>query len=162
MTLPVPPRAFVGSNYHAGDYRPNVNWDECLSAVNDAIVPVVAVYGGAVLYMTVEMDALGGANQAFIDQWHFTSAFHAHLAKALHHEASLLIPSAPGAGHVSHDYMLGSPDSPKSDDVILYEGEPIDELEAFSRLGPKQIMVYPSEFGPIDNPRGNHRVEFES
>ena len=161
MTLPVPPKSFVGSNYHAGDYRPNANWDECLRAANEAICPIVEAYGGVVLDMTAEMNAVGGAEKAFIDQWHFTATFHLHLAKVLHQQVRLLLPTAPGAEHISHSYMLGSPDNPKSRDVILYEGEPADELGMFARLAPEQIMVYPSELGPIDNPRGNDRAEFE-
>jgi len=161
MTLPVPPKSFVGSTYHAGDYRPNVNWHECLGAVNDAVCPIVEAYGGKVLDLTAEMDAVGGAGEAFIDQWHFTPAFHIHLAEALHRQARRLVRAAPGPGHVSHDYMLGSPDGPVAHDVILYNGEPEAELEQFTRLGPQQIMLYPDELKLIDNPRGNDRAEFE-
>lgn len=161
MTLPVPPKSFVGSTYHAGNYQPNANWHECLAAVNDAVRPIVEAYGGVILDMTLEMDAVGGAGEAFIDQWHFTPAFHIQLADALHCQARRLVRSAPGPGHVSHDYMLGSPDGPLARNVILYDGEPEAELEQFPRLGPEQIMLYPNELGPIDNPRGNDRVEFE-
>lgn len=161
MTLAVPPKSFLGSNYHAGDYRPNADWDECLKALNNAVCPVVEAYGGAVLDMTAEMDVVGGADQAFIDQWHFTPRFHAHIAKALHRRARLLMPDAPGAGHISHKYMLGSPDGPEPRDVVVYDGGPADELDTLLSLGPEQIMIYPSELGPIDNPRGNDRAEFE-
>jgi hypothetical protein len=161
MTLAVPPKDFLGSNYHAGDYRPNVNWDECLMAANQAVNPIVEAYGGVVLDMTAEMDVVGGAGQAFIDQWHFTPAFHTHIAEVLHRRASLLVPNAPSSHHISHDYMLGSPEGPESRDVIIYDGAPADELNTLLSLEPEQIMVYPSELGPIDNPTGNDRAEFE-
>ncbi len=161
MTLPVPPKRYVGSNYHAGDYQPNTNWDECLKAANEAIKPIVEAYGGLVLDMTAEMNAVGGAEQAFIDQWHFTPAFHAHIAEALHRRTALLLPDAPGAGHISHDYMLASPDGSQPQDVVLYEGAPEKELDALLSLGSEQIMIYPSELGQIDNPTGNDRAEFE-
>jgi hypothetical protein len=161
MTLPVPPKSYLGSNYHAGDYHPNADWDECLIAANKAVIPIVEAYGGVVLDMTVEMERIGGAEQAFIDQWHFTPEFHAQIAEALHRRASRLVPTAPDARHVSHNYMLGSPNGPESRDVICYDGEPADELDTLLSLGPEQIMVYPSELGPIDNPTGNDRAEFE-
>ena len=52
MTLPVPPKAYVGSTYHAGNYAPIPDWDECLAAVNGAVVPIVEAYGGSILDLT--------------------------------------------------------------------------------------------------------------
>ena len=41
LTLPVPAKIYIGSTYHAGDYRPLAGWDECLAAMNDAVIPVM-------------------------------------------------------------------------------------------------------------------------
>ena len=51
MTLPVPPKAYIGSTYHAGNYTPIPDWDECLAAVNDASSRGEA-YGGSVFDLT--------------------------------------------------------------------------------------------------------------
>ena len=134
--------SFVGSNYHAGDHRPNANWDECLSAANEAMFPIVEAYGGVVLDMTAEMNAVGFTDDAFIDQWHFSATIGLHLAKVLHQQVRLLLPTAPGADHISHSYMLGSPDNPKSRDVIPYEGEPAYTNWACSRASHRSISWF--------------------
>jgi len=162
MTLPVPPKAYIGSTYHAGDYIPVPDWDECLAAVNDAIVPVVESYGGSVLNMTELMNEVGGPEVAFIDQWHFSEAFHAHIAEVLDRRASVLLAETPGPQHVSHRYMLGAPkDHGLHPDVVIHQGGPADELSVLRSLSPEKILLYPAELGEIDNPRGNDRATFE-
>lgn len=163
MTLPVPPNDYVGSTYHAGDYVPNPDWDDCLAAVNEAMIPLVNAYGGAVLDTTVLMNEVGGAKSAFIDQWHFSEAFHARIAEVLEERTRALLAEAPGPGHVSHDYMLGAPISsnPPPETVVVYEGDPANEIPLLRLLKSEQILVYPSELGEIDNPLGDDRAEFE-
>jgi hypothetical protein len=161
MTLPVPPRSYVGSTYHAGNYRPISGWEDCLAALNDAVVPTVMDYGGHILDLTNEMEAVGGASSAFIDQWHFSPVFHEHLAGTLHNLAQELLPKTPDADHVSNQYMLGGPEGRPDDDVIIYEGDPVDELSVLSKLSLAQILLYPDELTKIVNPTGNERAEFE-
>ncbi|HUT49665.1 MAG TPA: hypothetical protein VM325_10005 [Alphaproteobacteria bacterium] len=161
MTLPVPPKSYVGSTYHAGDYRPPPGWDECLAAMNAATLPVIESYGAHILDLTVLMDDLGGPRQALIDQWHFSPAFHARLAEALDDQVRALLPDAPGPDHVSHKFMLGPATGAVPPEVIVHAGGAGDELAALAALGPGQILVYPGELSGIDNPRGNDRAEFE-
>jgi hypothetical protein len=161
MTLPVPPSSYVGSTYHAGNYRPIHGWEECLAALNDAVVPIVTEYGGHVLNLTSEMGAVGGAATALIDQWHFSTAFHAHLANRLHDLTRHLLSQTPNDGHISNQYMLGGPEGKPGDDVVIYDGDPADELTVLNGLSPSQILLYPSELAQTENPTGNERAEFE-
>ena len=161
MTLPVPPAPYIGSTYHAGNYRPIDGWDECLSALNHAVVPMVQDYGGTVLDLTSEMQAIGGASSAFIDQWHFSPSFHARLADSLNEISNRLLPQTPDETHVSNLFMLGAPEEPLSENVIMFEGDPDDELCAMAALSASQILIYPDELTQIVNPTGNERAEFE-
>ena len=160
MTLPVPPASYVGSTYHAGNYKPILGWHECLTALNDAVVPIVIRYGGHVFDLTREMEAVGGASLALIDQWHFSPAYHQHIAKEMHSLARRLLPGTPGDEHISNQYMLDAPEA-RSDDVVLYEGDLAGELEALSKLSETQILVYPEELVKTSNPIGKERAEFE-
>jgi hypothetical protein len=162
MTLPVPPKSYLGSTYHAGDYRPIPDWDDCLAAINEAIVPIVHAYGGSVLDMTKLMNEFGGPQAAFIDQWHFSEPFHAAIAAALDTQVRLLLPSICGPAHVSHRYMLGGPgNGVREADVVICCGSPDDELSALQSLPVEKILLYPSELGDIENPRGDDRATFE-
>ncbi len=162
MTLPVPPKSYIGSTFHAGDYTPIPNWNECLAAVNDAVVPMVNAYEGKVLDLTALMEELGGAEMALIDQWHFSEAFHERIAVELGSLTRDLLRGVPGAGHISGDYMLGAPSSDAPpDEVVMFEGDTADEVAAMRALSVDQILLYPAELGEIDNPRGNDRAEFE-
>ena len=162
MTLPVPPTDYIGSTYHAGDYKPIPDWDECLEAVNDVMVPIVEAYGGAILDMTELMNAIGGPREAFIDQWHFSERFHAHIAAELDASVKGLLADVPGPAHVSHRYILGSPDgSELNADVIVYDGESAQEAAVLRDLPPEKILVYQNELGEIDNPRTDERAVFE-
>ncbi len=162
MALPVPPKRYIGSNYHAGDYTPIADWDECLTAVNEAVAPVVEGYGGVVLGLTELMEEIGGPEMALIDQWHFSEAFHACNAEELDALSRRLLLEVPRADHVSRDYMLGAPGGGALlDDVVLYEGDPENEIATLRSLSAEQILLYPSELGEINNPRGNDRAEFE-
>jgi hypothetical protein len=161
MTLPVPPRSYVSSTYHAGNYQPISGWEECLAALNDAVVPTVTEYGGHILDLTNEMEAIGGATSAFIDQWHFSPVFHEHLAGALHDLARRLLPETPDIDHISNQYMLGGPEMPPNGDIVFYYGDRADEASMLSKLSPSQILLYPDELGKIVNPTGNDRGEFE-
>lgn len=162
MTLPVPASNYVGSTFHAGDYRPIQNWDECLHIVNSAVVPVVEAYGGAVLDLTALMNEIGGERAALIDQWHFSEAFHALIARALDQLVRELLPGVQGPNHISCDYMLAAeqPD-PIPEEIVVFDPESGDELQVLKTLPESHILLYPSEFGEIDNPRGNDRAEFE-
>jgi hypothetical protein len=162
MTLPVPPKDYVGSTYHAGDYRPIPDWDECLAAMNNAMTPILAGYGASTLDLTALMNEVGGPGDAFIDQWHFSETFHARIATALDAKARALLPKGPGAHHVSHRYMLGAPCAEANDaDVVIYSGDPVGELAALDALPPAKILIYPDELGEIVNPRGDDRATFE-
>lgn len=162
MTLPVPPKDYIGSTYHAGDYQPVPDWDECLRIINDTIIPVAEAYGCAVLDMTKLMAEAGGPRAAFIDQWHFSESFHVRIAAALDALVRKLLPNSPGPDHVSHRYMLGAPSCQIVDpDVVIYDGSPDDELRALRLLPPEKILLYRSELEEIDNPRGDDRAEFE-
>ncbi len=161
MTLPVPPKDYIGSTYHAGNYRPIPDWDECLAAMNDAVVPIMERYGCSILDLTQLMNDLGGPNAALIDQWHFSPAFHARLADVLHERCKVLLAETPSPSHVSHDYILGAPEDDVPDTVVIHEGQASDELDAIAMLSPEQILLYPSELKGIDNPRGEDRAEFE-
>jgi hypothetical protein len=162
MMLPIPPKDYIGSTYHAGDYTPVPDWDECLAAINEAIFPVVESYDCAVLEMTQLMNDAGGPREAFIDQWHFSEVFHARIAAALDAQARVLLSPGAGPGHVSHRYMLGAPAGQAVEpDVVIYEGDPADELRALRALPAEKILLYRSELGDIDNPRGDDRSEFE-
>ena len=162
MTLPVPPKAYIGSTYHAGNYAPIPDWDECLAAVNGAVVPIVEAYGGSILDLTQLMQDSGGPAAAFIDQWHFSESFHACVAAALDNQVRSLLGIVPGRGHVSHRYMLGRPGGSGIDpDVVIYDRDPAEELSALRALPPEKILLYPMELGEIDNPRGDDRATFE-
>lgn len=162
ITVPVPPKAFVGSNYHAGDFRPIPGWDECLAAVDRATRAAVAPYGATVIDLTALMQEMGGPEAAFIDQWHFSRAFHARLAEILDVEARRLLPHAAGTDHVSHAYMLGPVPAEPRAEVVLHEGGAAEEPAALKALGPEQILVYAREVENLENPRGDDRAEFET
>ncbi len=161
MTLPVPPKSYIGSTYHAGDYTPHEDWDECLAAVNSAGVKVAKSYGCAVLDLTKLMTECGGPCEALIDQWHFSPGFHQKIADRLAISVSAMLKETAGPGHVSHDFMLGPSSGPLPGAVIVHEGSPVDELELLAGLGEEQILVYPDELTDIDNPRGNDRAELQ-
>ena len=161
MTLPVPPKSYIGSTYHAGDYQPISDWDECLEALNEAVSPVLEAYQCDTVDMTHLMNEFGGPNEAFIDQWHFSPAFHARIADELDHRCRALLPKTPSSQHVSHSFMLGKPETDLPDTVVIYTGEVADELTAFDQLNSEQILVYPTELEGIDNPIGSDRAEFE-
>ena len=46
-------------------------------------------------------------------------------------------------------------------DVVIYTGDPANELAVLQYLPSEKILVYPSELGEIDNPRGDDRAAFE-
>ncbi len=161
LTLPVPPRDYIGSTYHAGDYQPIPEWDDCLSAANAACCDVMQRYDCHVCNLTDLMEKVGGPTAALIDQWHFSPAFHAALAEKLDLICRPLVRRFPDEKHVSHDYMLGSPDDIPPDDLILRDGPGEDEVDALRALRPEQILIYRSELTEIANPRGNDRAEFE-
>lgn len=161
MTLPVPPKSYIGSTFHAGDYTPHADWDECLAAVNVAGTAVAQDYGCGVLDLTGLMTEIGGPEKALIDQWHFSPAFHKEIAKRLAASVTRMLEDAPAPGHVSHDFMLGPSTGTLPPDVIIHRRTPEDELEALAVLAPEQILVYPDELNDIDNPRGNDRAELQ-
>jgi len=161
MTLPVPPKDYIGSTYHAGDYKPHDDWGECLAAVNDAAIPMVRAYGGEVLDLTELMNETGGPEVALIDQWHFSPAFHKAIAARLAAMVTGIMSEGPGSDHVSHDYMLGPSARPLPSDVCVYTGSVEDETQVLCGLAPGQILVYPDELETIDNPRGNDRTELQ-
>jgi hypothetical protein len=161
MTLPVPPKSYLGSTYHAGDYAPIPDWDECLAAINGVMVPIVNAYGGSIFDMTKFMTEFGGADKAFIDQWHFSESFHAAIAVELDTRVRTLLPSICSPEHISHRYILGgSPSGTSGSDVVLYSGNPANELMALQSLPAEKILLYPDELGGIDNPRGDDRLTF--
>jgi hypothetical protein len=162
MTLPVPPKSYLGSTYHAGDFKPIPDWDECLSAINEAMIPVVNAYGGSILDMTKLMSEVGGPRSAFIDQWHFSELFHETIAAALDVQVRSLLPGTCGPHHISRRYMLGGAGKEAGEpDVVVYSGSPADELGPLQLLPPEKILLYPAELGDIDNPRGDDRAMFE-
>ena len=124
-------------------------------------MPIVGDYGGTVLDLTNEMEAVGGASSAFIDQWHFSPAFHARLADSLNELSSRLISQMPNDAHVSNLFMLGAPEESPGENVVIYDGDPDEELEVLNELPASQILVYPDELMQIVNPPGNERAEFE-
>ncbi len=161
MTLPVPPKAYIGSTYHAGDYTPHADWDECLTAVNTAGTAVAQDYGCEVFDLTGLMTEIGGPEKALIDQWHFSPAFHQEIAKRLAASVTVMLKNAPGPSHVSHDFMLGPSTGTLPPDVIVHKGTPGDEPGALAALGPEQILIYPDELSDLDNPRGYDRAELQ-
>lgn len=161
LPLPVPDQHYIGSTYHAGDYHPPVNWDQILSALNAASASVMAAYGCHTIDMTRVMTEFGGAEEAFIDQWHFSPGFHAHLAEILDRRCREILKECPGADHVSHEFMLACPDRDVPPSVSVYDGEAADEVSALAALGEEQILVYATELESIDNPRSNDREAFE-
>jgi hypothetical protein len=161
MTLPVPPKTYIGSTYHAGDYTPHDDWDECLSAVNEAAVAAARAYGCRVLDLTDLMNEFGGPEVALIDQWHFSPAFHEAIAARLAAMVSELASDWTGPEHVSHDFMLGTSARPLPSDVVVYTGSKDDEMQVLDNLAAGQILVYPEEIEAFDNPRGNDRAELQ-
>ena len=58
--------------------------------------------------------------------------------------------------------MLGAPSGSNTDpNVVIFEGDPANELPCFRSLPPEKILLYPAELGEIDNPRGDDRATFE-
>ncbi len=161
LTLPVVPKRYVGTTFHAGGYRPIENWDECLAAMNAAVLPVMNAYGCEVLDLTDLMTGFGGPERALIDQWHFSPEFHAHLAEVLDERCRGLIERAPAPNHVSHRYMLGGGDGELDEHVVLHRGDESDEARLLENLPAADILVYAAEIETIDNPRGDDRAEFE-
>jgi hypothetical protein len=161
ITLSVPPKAYIGSTYHAGDYKPHDDWAECLAAVNEAAAPIVRAYGGEVLDLTELMNETGGPAAALIDQWHFSPAFHEAIAARLAAMVTELATEWVGPDHVSHDFMLGPPVGSLPPDVVVHSGSVDDEMQVLDGLAPGQILVYPEELGTVDNPRGNDRAELQ-
>ena len=160
-TVPVLPKEYIGNTYHAGEYQPLPDWDEVCAALNETTEATVEAYGGHVLNLTSLVDQQGGPAQAFIDQWHFSSAFHNHLAGALDMRVQALLPETPDEHHVSHEYMLGPISNAGRPEVAVYTGDAAGELDALANLGSDQILVYPEELSDIVNPVGNDRAEFE-
>lgn len=107
MSLPIPPPDHLGGLHYAGRYQCLPEWGECLAAVNAAVRPVAEAFGADVFDTHALMQAEGGAAACLIDQWHFSSAFHAAVARALDVllERRLTDDPLPG-GHISHRYML--------------------------------------------------------
>jgi len=160
-SLPVPPKSYVGSTYHAGNYSPIDGWDECLRALNSAIRPIAEAYDARYLDLTALMEDAGGPAASFIDQWHFSPAFHARLADELDRICRAELEHAIGPDHVSHRFMLGpvAGDIPRT--VQVLEGYSDSETKTLSAAPKEDILVYKSEIETINNPRGNDRAEFE-
>lgn len=161
LTLPVVPKRYVGTTFHAGGYRPIENWDECLAAMNEAALPVMEAYGCEVVDLTELMASFGGPDRALIDQWHFSPEFHAHLAEVLDERCCGLVERAPAPDHVSHRYMLGRGDAEIEEHVFVHRSDVGDEARLLAELPPTDILVYAAEIETIDNPRGHDRAEFE-
>ncbi len=161
LTLPVVPKHYVGATFHAGDYRPIEHWDECLAAINAAVLPVMESYGCTVLDLTGQMMAFGGPERALIDQWHFSPEFHAHLADVLDPLCRSLIEHGQSGDHVSHRYMLGGRVGKIDEHVVIHKGDVDDEVRVLNELPQSAILVYTTEIETVDNPRGNDRAEFE-
>lgn len=107
-TLPIPPADHLNGVHPAGNYKPIKEWGDCLRAINDALVPMIEVWGGIVLDLDELMRRHGGAAACLIDQWHFSASFHAVLADEIGELIDAGIRPLP-ADHVSHNVMLPGP-----------------------------------------------------
>ena len=107
LSLPVPPPGHRGGIHYAGNYRPLPGWDRCLGAINEAAGRIMNDWGQSVIDLDPIIECFGGADAALLDQWHFTVAFHDHLAKHMAKRLSRDLAAAPDIGrHPSHDAMI--------------------------------------------------------
>ena len=110
LTTPIPPKGHRGGVHFAGNYRPFEGWHDCLTILNREAEAAITHCGGEVLDLAALMQRSGGAESCLIDQWHFSSAFHDTIARAL----SEVIESNPRslpADHVSRSLMVQGPQS---------------------------------------------------
>lgn len=108
LTLPVPDSTHFEGLHFAGDYRCLSDWGRCLMGLNETVAPIVKAYGGQIIDLNRLMIEHGGAARSLIDQWHFTSSFHAVIASHLAEWLQSTHSTSP-ATHVSTQYMLPGP-----------------------------------------------------
>ncbi len=107
MNLAMPDASHLNRLHFAGNYRCIPEWDFCLKALNDGLERLAADYGASVLDIHALMLENGGFQKNLIDQWHFSTSFHARLSEYLENlvrrnrEWLLLSPI-----HISHRFML--------------------------------------------------------
>lgn len=107
LSLPVPPPGHRGGIHYAGNYRPLPGWDRCLSAINEAAGRVMTGWGQNVIDLDPVIEKFGGADSALLDLWHFTAAFHDHLAEHMATQLSRDLAAVPDhACHPSHGAMI--------------------------------------------------------
>lgn len=138
LSLTTPPRDHLNRLHYAGSYRCIPEWDECLSAVNEAMRPVIGRYGADWMDLDELVRAQGGYSAALIDQWHFSKRFHAAVAAELAVRlARLLRQTALARDHVSRDFLL--PRSPCDMPLALYG--PSDRVAQWRKANPEGRAV---------------------
>lgn len=95
LSLPVPPAGHRNGVHYAGNYRPLPGWGRCLNAINDVARRVLDFWGQSIVSLDPLIDALGGADEALLDLWHFTPALHDSLADHLAERIPRKLAAAP-------------------------------------------------------------------